>query len=450
MSSEVAKQREEAEAKPEFTLKNVLLDIYNGAIALVINPQCAVVTYPIVICLASILTKYVIANIPYTEIDYRTYMQQVSLVEAGEIRYDAIGGDTGPIVYPGGFVQIYLFLKWITGGESIAEAQMLFSYLFTGCVAFTCVVYANIVDVQPWVVYLLLGSKRLVSIYVLRLFNDCWTTAAVLGVVVLLQQASAYNRSSKAIAFGLCLIAADLYSIAISIKMNALLYAPAFLIVTYFLVDENLLKFIAVLVVIPAQEIRWSYINQAFNFKRKFLYEWTVNWRFVPEATFLSDKFSNILLVLHVSVLLVFVFTRFLSPRITGKSIGQLIKDAFRPSATISPANKLTDEVAGPQLVFVIMAITNVIGVLFSRSLHYQFLSWYAWCLPGLLFVAGFPVWLGVPVWLVHEWCWNVFPSTEASSGVLVGLLTVVVGATWWNFDRWLPKPKVEDVKKNE
>ena len=84
------------------------------------------------------------------------------------------------------------------------------------------------------------------------------------------------------------------------------------------------------------------------------------------------------------------------------------------------------------------MSITNLIGILFARSLHYQFLSWYAWSLPGLLYL-NFPIYFTLPIWFVHEWCWNVFPSNSISSITLVSILSLIIGATWWNFDHWFP-----------
>ena len=459
----------EEEVRPEFTFKNVMLDIYNGSIDLIINPQCTLVTYPIVICLGSILTKFIISKIPYTEIDFKTYMQQIELINQGEILYDEIYGDTGPIVYPGGFVQIYQLIKNLTNDGDINQAQYIFSYLFTFGIALTCIIYSNIVNLQPWVIYLLLLSKRLISIYVLRLFNDCWTTTAILGVIILLQQASCFNKTNKLITFILCLISADLYSIAISIKMNALLYLPAFIIIVYFLLDENLMKFLITLLIIPliqlimgwkfllplyndemALIIRWSYINQAFNFGRKFLYKWTVNWKFLNESIFLSNEFSNLLLSLHIIILMIFILTRFLNFKIIGKSKFQLIKDIFSFKSTGSLTNSLTDSIKGPQLIFIIMSITNLIGVLFSRSLHYQFLSWYCWSLPGLLFL-NFSIFISIPLWILHEWCWNVYPSTQLSSIILIGILSLIVSSTWWNFNHWFPDIKpIESTKKNE
>lgn len=45
----------------------------------------------------------------------------------------------------------------------------------------------------------------------------------------------------------------------------------------------------------------------AFNLGRVFLYEWTVNWRFLPEETFVNWQFHVALLALHVLAILCFV-----------------------------------------------------------------------------------------------------------------------------------------------
>lgn len=490
-----------SDQRPQFTLINVIKDIYNGIIALVINPLATRITYPLIACIASIITKIIIKKVSYTEIDYTTYLQQIDKVNAGELNYANIYGDSGPIVYPAGFVTVYQYIQWLCG-DNVEQAQYVFGYCFTATVALACFVYAQIWDLAPWPIYLFLASRRLLSIYVLRMFNDCWTTICMVGVVLLLQQAAAFkevdkkreiavvseqkksggggdegkkNKNNKNgeekvvrevvkgspwldISFLLTIIAADLYSIAISIKMNALLYMPAFLIITYFLNDENLIKFIIVVTIIPlvqilvgwrflllmfddelARTIRWNYITHAFNFGRQFLYKWTVNWKFLPETIFTSPQFRHILLVLHIVILGIFTFTRFLNSKIIGKTIPQLIKDAFIPRSTISPQNVFLNKLIAPQLIFYIMAITNLIGILCSRSLHYQFLAWYAWTLPALLHL-NFPVYVGVPIWFVHEWCWNVFPATALSSAVLVTVLISILVASWWNFEAWFPK----------
>jgi alpha-1,3-mannosyltransferase len=439
---------------PEFTLHNVLLDIKTGFLALLYDPECNKIIGPLVICLSSLICKFIIAKVPYTEIDFVTYMQQILIINDGELDYSLVTGNTGPIVYPAGYVQIYQWIHWITDkGQDIPTAQTMFGYLFALTNLLVVVCY-SMAGVGPWPLYLLLCSKRLFSIYVLRLFNDCFTTLAMVGVTVLLQQASYWYRTSHGASFGLTLVAADLFSVGISIKMNALLYLPGFLIVAYFLVGENLAKFCAVVAVIPlvqilmgwrfllvmfddedAKYIRWTYINQAFNFSRAFLYKWTVNWKFVSEETFLSPGFAKLLLVGNVAVLAVFVISRYISRDVVGKSFIKLLLDiGFRTS--ISSRNLLVDKDAGPRLIMMILATSNLVGVLFARSLHYQFLSWYCWQLPFLLYLTGWGVCWGVVVWGAHEWCWNVYPATGVSSGILVTILGGVLVSVWRNTAR--------------
>jgi hypothetical protein len=68
-----------------------------------------------------------------TEIDWSTYMQQISLYIKGERDYAKISGDTGPLVYPGAHVWIYSQLYKITDeGRDVARAQWLFALLYLG------------------------------------------------------------------------------------------------------------------------------------------------------------------------------------------------------------------------------------------------------------------------------------------------------------------------------
>jgi len=47
-----------------------------------------------------------------TEIDWKAYMEEVEGVENGEYDYANLKGGTGPLVYPGGFVWIFMMFKW--------------------------------------------------------------------------------------------------------------------------------------------------------------------------------------------------------------------------------------------------------------------------------------------------------------------------------------------------
>jgi alpha-1,3-mannosyltransferase len=103
-------------------------------------------------------------------------------------------------------------------------------------------------------------------------------------------------------------------SLALSIKMSIILYLPGLLVVLF--KRGGLLRtlghlFVLLLsqLVIAASFLRehpWSYLQASFDLQRVFLYEWTVNWRFVTEATFLSSAWSRGLLIGHASALLAF------------------------------------------------------------------------------------------------------------------------------------------------
>lgn len=58
-------------------------------------------------------------------------MQQIALFNKGERDYKLIGGDTGPLVYPGAHVLIYRVLYWLTEeGSNIQLAQYLFALVY--------------------------------------------------------------------------------------------------------------------------------------------------------------------------------------------------------------------------------------------------------------------------------------------------------------------------------
>lgn len=86
-----------------------------------------------------------------------------------------------------------------------------------------------------------------------------------------------------------------------------------------------------------------SYLAGAFEFTRQFLFEWTVNWRFVGEEMFLSRTFSLGLLALHAALLFVFAVTRWIksTPPFSPPSLSLFLSTNTPPStqtlATLSP-----------------------------------------------------------------------------------------------------------------
>lgn len=93
------------------------------------------------ITLEAILTALIVMNIPYTEIDWGTYMQHVRLFLRGTRNYAQITGDTGPAVYPAGFLYVFTFFYALSlGGRDIAISQ----WLFYGLYLLQCILVAAI------------------------------------------------------------------------------------------------------------------------------------------------------------------------------------------------------------------------------------------------------------------------------------------------------------------
>ena len=175
----------------------------------------------------------------------------------------------------------------------------------------------------------------------------------------------------------------------------------------------------------------FGYLGRAFEFSRQFFFKWTVNWRFVGEEIFLSKGFSISLLVGHVSVLVIFVLTRWLRP--AGKTVPQMIQRVFSTFEAFGPeTQRLVEKRVTPQFMLTTILTANVIGMLFARSLHYQFYALLAWATPFLLWRSGMHPIFQYALWAAQEWAWNVYPSTNLSSQVVVGVLAIQVVSVWW------------------
>lgn len=137
-------------------------------------------------------------------------------------------------------------------------------------------------------------------------------------------------------------------SLAVSVKMNVLLFAPGllFLLLSEFGLIRTIPKLslcAGIQVNIPFKLqpgtlscfiIAWhylkisililqlvlalpfllenpiGYVSQAFDLGRQFMFKWTVNWRFLPEWLFLNRYFHLLLLAAHLLTLLLFALRR--------------------------------------------------------------------------------------------------------------------------------------------
>lgn len=332
----------------------------------------------------------IIYKIPYTEIDWIAYMQQVKLFKAGETDYMNIKGDTGPLVYPGGHVAIFSVLYDLTdNGTNIFKAQMIFAAVYLATQAMVLNLYVKY-NVPVHYTSLLVLSKRLHSIYLLRLFNDCFCTFFIVA-------------ATTALEYNLLPISSLLFSAALSVKMNALLVLPGAAI-AYYQKMRSVPRAITRLgppflalqmaAAYPFRDHLPSYFSRAFEFSRQFLYQWTVNWKFVPEDVFLGKNFALTLLAVHISLLILFAIKQ-----LAGESRGPLH----------------------------LIACANLIGILCARSLHYQFYSWFFWTVPYLAYTSSLSFVLAQALIVGQEMCWNVFPATSVSSQLAVAALGILV-----------------------
>jgi len=362
-----------------------------------------------------ILNILIIKFIAYTEIDWIAYMQEVAgVIEDGNWDYSQLKGDTGPLVYPAGFVWIYAVFYFVTSkGSNILLAQYLFAGLHTIFIAVLLILYKQIAEaikMPAWAFILLILSRRIHSIFVLRLFNDCW---AMLFLYISILYFFKYRWYMGSLFF----------TIALSIKMNILLFVPPLLVilvkargwVTTFLC-VGLIGGFQLLVGIPfLMHDPWAYLSCSFNFSRQFFYIWTVNWKLVSEEVFLSKEFSTTLLVIHLSLLVFFGFKWCAKE---GGVFRVLLGKHRNNSYHITPAHMAC-----------LLFTGNFLGIMCSRSLHYQFYVWYYHTLPALLWLTPFPWFVKGAILLTIEVVWNIYPSNQWSSlALLLSHVAIAIG----------------------
>merc|ERR1712178_339506 len=264
-------------------------------------------------------------------------------------------------------------------------------------------IYRKLKNIQPWqIILMFLASHRIHSIFVLRLFNDPIAMIFLYSCILAMMNDK----------FGLSSV---FFACALNVKMNILLFAPGFAFIfwrKFGLIKSAfyavLFGVTCVLIGYPFLVENWlSYFNAAFNFSRQFEFKWTVNWRFLSEEMFLNRQFHAVLLGLHVFGLVYLFLKKWMV--LNGK--------------------------VTPEIIVLVMFSSNFIGMCFSRSLHYQFLSWYHHTLPALVFLPGVLKWkYSILVLGCIEMAWNTYPSTVFSSGLL-HICHAVVLASLMMFD---------------
>lgn len=354
---------------------------------------------------------FVIEKVPYTEIDWKAYMQEVEGVLNGTFDYSKLRGDTGPLVYPAGFVYIFTGLYYVTShGSNIKLAQYFFAILHIVLLILVFRIYERTKKVPPYVLILAFStSYRIHSIFVLRLFND------PIAMILLYASVNAFLEQKW-------YLGSVLYSLAVSVKMNILLFAPTLLIayisnlgIFKTIVHLSVCAFIQIILGLPFLLTNpIEYIRGAFNLGRIFEFKWTVNWRFLPEDVFVNQYFHITLLILHIMALIYFApkWWKYLGSYQKLKTVQNDLHSQFTEKTHV-------DMSTASQLFILPMFTANFIGLTFSRSLHYQFYIWYYHTLPYIAWCCDYKTVSRLVILGLIELCWNTYPSTIFSSACL-------------------------------
>ena len=376
---------------------------------------------PLLLTLDAVLCIAVVTKIAYTEIDWVAYMQEVKGFLDGELDYRKLRGDTGPLVYPAGFVYLFAGLYHLTGnGANIVLAQWLWVALYLVVTGTVIVLYRR-AGAPPLLTVVLILSKRIHSIFMLRLFNDC----IAMGLAYAAFVAMTTNQSGRP----RWTLASILYSLGVSVKMNLFLFAPGiFFIWMRCLGVAGTIKQIAVCaavqLVLGAPFLATypeSYIAKAFELSRVFTYKWTVNFKFLPEETFVDPLLGRLLLCLTLGGWFITYWRRWRQ-----RSAEALL--------------------SRPALLLATVFESNLIGIAFSRTLHYQFYSWFFHQLPLVLGFSctSLPGVVRIAILIVVEVAFNVYPSTAWSSASLLVCLWTVAAAICFGKDKprlWIAPP---------
>lgn len=163
------------------------------------------------------------------------------------------------------------------------------------------------------------------------------------------------------------------------------------------------------------------------------------------EKTFLSPEFSLSLVLAHLVILAVFTITRWSRP--SGLSVYGLIRRIFK-SLPHEAEHQMHRRIT-PDFMMTTILSSMIIGMLTTRSLHYQFFAYIAWATPFLLWKSGFHPILMYLIYLFQEWSWDVYPSSNLSSMVVVGCLALQVFCVWWGTRTHFKSKKITVDRKD-
>jgi alpha-1,3-mannosyltransferase len=239
-------------------------------------------------------------------------------------------------------------------------------FFFTKSLIFT---RYDLAGAPAWVLILSLLSKRIHSVFVLRLFNDPIATFFLYLALYLFLKAKHVPDA----------LASTIYSIAVSIKMHPVLYAPAIglrLVLTggWAAAVPQLLIMVLVQSALAFPFLMTdatSYFRYSFGGPGALQQVWSVNWKWLPAHIFHHESFPRALLAAHAFVLAFFALRHWCPP------LRELFAWRSRTHASVQ------DDRAWLAIFF----SCNFVGICFLRTMHFQFSAWYYHTIPFLAWI---------------------------------------------------------------
>ncbi|BGP44014.1 dolichyl-P-Man:Man(5)GlcNAc(2)-PP-dolichol alpha-1,3-mannosyltransferase [Rhodotorula kratochvilovae] len=414
-----------------------------------------------------VLCVAVVHYVRYTEIDFSTYLQQAQAFLSGARDYSLMKGDSG---YPALHIYAYAGLSWLTdGGKALQRAQWAFAGVYVATLAVVMFgIYRRNERIPPYALILLTLSKRLHSVYMLRMFNDALVMLLVYSAIALyMVPARGNSRSERKRVERRWMLGTVLLSCALSIKMSTLLFLPAlfYLLFVHFSL-LHLLQHLALLLLplallstpfLSTPSHARTYASQAFHFTREFDFRYTLNWRFLGEEAFSRPGWGVLLLAAHAGGLALWA----LKWAEEDGGVALLLRRAAR-----FPGRKPSPAALSPSRIATVFFLANLTGVLCARSLHPQFYAWFAWSLPWLVSggagMGAVEGWTGIALLLAIEYGMSVWPSTDNSSlGLVLAMLVLLVRSYYAEAeparvggagkeDAWVVPPRWEEQGEGE
>ena len=182
------------------------------------------------------------------------------------------------------------------------------------------------------------------------------------------------------------------YSLGASIKANVLLSAPGLLLLLLqahgfygALLHISICALIQLILGLPFLYTNpYAYLLRALGGFGDLNHKWSVNYKFLPAAIFYSSYMPIVLLTLHLLTL--YLLAQHVWTRKEGGLSKALKHLTLKPSST-SRSKPLAP--LHPEHILTVLIGCNAVGVLFARSLHFQFYCWYLHGVPLLLWRAS-------------------------------------------------------------